>query len=145
MATTTSARRHAACRRRARAGGGSDAPRIQRRSNVWYRELLRSARDRSRDRRHAGCSRCCSCSCSAPGCRRPSARSAAAATSSTQFIFPGVLAMSVLFTAIFSAVSIVWDREFGFLREMLVAPVPRWAIVVGKMLGGARPPWCRGC
>src|SRR6202035_4897933 len=53
------------------------------------------------------------------------------------FIFPGVLAMSVLFTAIFSAASIVWDREFGFLREMLVAPVRRWAIVVGKCLGGA--------
>jgi ABC-2 type transport system permease protein len=48
-----------------------------------------------------------------------------------------VLAMSVLFTAIFSAASIVWDREFGFLREMLVAPVRRWAIVVGKCLGGA--------
>jgi ABC-2 type transport system permease protein len=43
----------------------------------------------------------------------------------------------VLFTAIFSAASIVWDREFGFLREMLVAPVRRWAIVVGKCLGGA--------
>jgi len=43
----------------------------------------------------------------------------------------------VLFTAIFSAASIVWDREFGFLREMLVAPVSRWAIVVGKCLGGA--------
>jgi len=42
------------------------------------------------------------------------------------FIYPGVLAMSVLFTAIFSAASIVWDREFGFLREMLVAPVRRW-------------------
>src|ERR1017187_4780044 len=52
-------------------------------------------------------------------------------------IYPGVLAMSVLFTAIFSAASIVWDREFGFLREMLVAPVRRWAIVVGKCLGGA--------
>src|SRR3989442_15513921 len=39
------------------------------------------------------------------------------------FMFPGVLALSVLFTAMFSAVSIVWDREFGFLREMLVAPV----------------------
>jgi ABC-2 type transport system permease protein len=45
--------------------------------------------------------------------------------------------MSVLFTSIFSAASIVWDREFGFLREMLVAPVRRWAIVVGKCLGGA--------
>jgi len=53
------------------------------------------------------------------------------------FIYPGVLAMSVLFTSIFSAGSIVWDREFGFLREMLVAPVSRASIVVGKCLGGA--------
>ena len=53
------------------------------------------------------------------------------------FIYPGVLAMSVLFTAIFSAGSIVWDREFGFLREMLVAPVSRSALVIGKCLGGA--------
>jgi ABC-2 type transport system permease protein len=53
------------------------------------------------------------------------------------FIYPGILAMSVLFTSIFSAASIVWDREFGFLREMLVAPVHRWAIVLGKCLGGA--------
>jgi daunorubicin resistance ABC transporter membrane protein len=53
------------------------------------------------------------------------------------FIYPGVLAMSVMFTAIFSAASIVWDREFGFLREMLVAPVSRSAIVVGKIFGGA--------
>ncbi|MCO6003804.1 ABC transporter permease [Actinoallomurus purpureus] len=53
------------------------------------------------------------------------------------FIFPGVIAMSVMFTAMFSAASIVWDREFGFLREMLVAPVSRAAIVVGKVLGGA--------
>jgi len=43
----------------------------------------------------------------------------------------------VLFTAIFSAASIVWDREFGFLREMLVAPVSRASIVIGKCLGGA--------
>ena len=53
------------------------------------------------------------------------------------FIFPGVLAMSTMFTAMFSAGSIVWDREFGFLREMLVAPVRRSAIVIGKCLGGA--------
>ena len=53
------------------------------------------------------------------------------------FMFPGVLAMTVLFTSIFSSVSIVWDREFGFLREMLVAPVRRGAIVAGKALGGA--------
>jgi ABC-2 type transport system permease protein len=53
------------------------------------------------------------------------------------FIYPGILAMSVLFTAIFAAASIVWDREFGFLREMLVAPVSRSALVIGKCLGGA--------
>jgi ABC-2 type transport system permease protein len=53
------------------------------------------------------------------------------------FIFPGVLALAVLFTAMFSAISIVWDREFGFLREMLVAPVKRGSIMVGKCVGGA--------
>ena len=53
------------------------------------------------------------------------------------FIFPGVLSMAVLFTAIFSAISIVWDREFGFLREMLVAPISRTSIVLGKALGGS--------
>jgi ABC-2 type transport system permease protein len=53
------------------------------------------------------------------------------------FMFPGVLATSTLFTAIFSAMSIVWDREFGFLREMLVAPVRRSSIVLGKGLAGA--------
>ncbi|MGP4025712.1 ABC transporter permease [Actinomadura sp. 3N407] len=53
------------------------------------------------------------------------------------FLFPGVCAMSVMFTAMFSAGSIVWDREFGFLREMLVAPVSRSAIVIGKCIGGA--------
>jgi len=54
-----------------------------------------------------------------------------------QFVFPGVVAMSVVMTAMFSAISIVWDREFGFLREMLVAPVSRMALVLGKTAGGA--------
>lgn len=53
------------------------------------------------------------------------------------FMFPGVVAMTVLFPALFSAGSIVFDREFGFLREMLVAPIRRGSIVVGKCLGGA--------
>jgi ABC-2 type transport system permease protein len=53
------------------------------------------------------------------------------------FIYPGVLCMAVLFTAMFSAASIVWDREFGFLREMMVAPVRRSSLVIGKCLGGA--------
>ncbi|MET8144454.1 ABC transporter permease [Sphaerisporangium sp. NPDC005288] len=52
------------------------------------------------------------------------------------FIYPGVIAMTVITTAMFSAGSIVWDREFGFLREMLVAPVSRASIVIGKCLGG---------
>jgi ABC-2 type transport system permease protein len=55
----------------------------------------------------------------------------------TTFMFPGVLATSSIFTAMFSAVSIVWDREFGFLREMLVAPVRRSMIVLGKAIAGA--------
>ncbi len=54
-----------------------------------------------------------------------------------QFIFPGILAMTVLFTSVFSAVSIIWDREVGFLKEVLVAPIPRWSVVVGKTLGGS--------
>ena len=53
------------------------------------------------------------------------------------FLFPGVLATSVMFTAVFSGVSVVWDREFGFLREMLVAPIRRGSILAGKCLGGA--------
>jgi ABC-2 type transport system permease protein len=53
------------------------------------------------------------------------------------FIYPGVLCMAVMFTAMFSAASIVWDREFGFLREMMVAPVRRSSIVLGKVFGGA--------
>jgi ABC-2 type transport system permease protein len=53
-----------------------------------------------------------------------------------QYLFPGILAMSVLTSALFSAVAIVWDREFGFMREMLVAPVSRSSLVLGKALGG---------
>jgi ABC-2 type transport system permease protein len=53
------------------------------------------------------------------------------------FIYPGILCITVLFTAMFSAASIVWDREFGFLREMMVAPVRRSSIVIGKCIGGA--------
>jgi len=54
-----------------------------------------------------------------------------------QFLFPGIVGMTVLFTAVFSALSIVWDREFGFLREVLVAPVSRTAVALGKVAGGS--------
>ena len=53
------------------------------------------------------------------------------------FIYPGILCIAVMFTAMFSAASIVWDREFGFLREMMVAPIRRSSIIIGKCLGGA--------
>lgn len=63
----------------------------------------------------------------------------------SEFIFPGVVGMTVLFTSIFSAVSIVWDREFGFLKEVLVAPISRWTIVAGKTLGGSTIAVIQGC
>jgi ABC-2 type transport system permease protein len=105
-------------------------------SIVWRRELIRFRSDRLR----------AVTSLVQPvlflfvlgtGLSRLAARGLPVGVDFRTFIYPGVLAMSVLFTAIFSAASIVWDREFGFLREMLVAPVRRWAIVVGKCLGGA--------
>lgn len=53
-----------------------------------------------------------------------------------QFVAPGVIGMTVLFTSMFSGIGLLWDRQFGFLKETLVAPVPRLSIVVGKTLGG---------
>lgn len=53
------------------------------------------------------------------------------------FIAPGIIAMSVMFTAVFTGIEIIWDRQFGFLKETLVAPVPRWHIMLGRTLGGA--------
>jgi ABC-2 type transport system permease protein len=61
-----------------------------------------------------------------------------------QFIFPGIIGMSVLFSAIFGAMSIVWDREFGFLKEVLVAPIDRSAVAIGKALGGATQAMVQG-
>jgi ABC-2 type transport system permease protein len=102
---------------------------------VWQRELIRFSRDRMRI---------------VTALLQPLlflfvlgtglSRLAAAGTHGVDlrtFVYPGVLAMAVMFTAIFSAASIVWDREFGFLREMLVAPVRRSSIVLGKCFGGA--------
>jgi ABC-2 type transport system permease protein len=54
-----------------------------------------------------------------------------------QFIAPGIIGMSVLFTSVFSGIGLLWDRQFGFLKETLVAPVPRVAVMIGKTLGGA--------
>lgn len=54
-----------------------------------------------------------------------------------QFLAPGIILMSVLFTAVFSGIDLIWDRQFGFLKETLVAPVSRFEIMLGKTLGGA--------
>jgi len=54
----------------------------------------------------------------------------------TQFMFPGILGLTILFSSIFSSISIIWDKEFGFLKEILVAPVSRFSIVIGKALSG---------
>ncbi len=54
-----------------------------------------------------------------------------------QFVAPGVIGMGILFTSIFSGIGLLWDRQFGFLKETLVAPVPRLQIMAGRTLGGA--------
>lgn len=54
-----------------------------------------------------------------------------------QYIAPGIIAMTVLFTSIFSGIQIIWDRQFGFLKETLIAPVSRISIMIGQTLGGA--------
>ena len=102
---------------------------------VWQREMIRFGRDRGR---------------LASGLAQPLlllfvlgtglsglVRPSTGGVEFTTFLFPGIVATSTLFTAIFAGISIVWDREFGFLREMLVAPVPRTSILAGKCLGGA--------
>jgi len=68
----------------------------------------------------------------------------AASINYVQFIYPGIIGMAVLFTSIFSAMSIVWDREFGFLKEVLVAPIDRSAIAIGKALGGSTQAMVQG-
>jgi len=103
---------------------------------VWQREMIRFVKDRSR----------ILSSLAQPllflfvlgtGLGSLLNSSAGGSVAFTTFLFPGVMAISVLFTAAFAGISIVWDREFGFLREMLVAPVSTASILVGKALGGA--------
>lgn len=60
------------------------------------------------------------------------------------FIIPGIVAMSVLFTSIFSGIQIIWDKQFGFLKETLVAPVSRLEIMLGQTLGGATTAFIQG-
>jgi ABC-2 type transport system permease protein len=62
-----------------------------------------------------------------------------------QFLAPGIISMSILFTAIFSGIDIIWDRQFGFLKETLVAPTSRFEIMLGRTLGGATVAVFQGC
>ncbi len=103
---------------------------------IWYRDVLRFVRDRTR----------VVTSLAQPllflfvfgGGLAPAMSGLGGGNLSfTEFMFPGILGMTVLFTSIFSAVSIVWDREFGFLKEVMVAPVSRAAVALGKVAGGS--------
>ena len=116
-----------------REAGGSLASDLRGLRVVWRRELIRFSRDRTR----------MITSLIQPvlflfilGTGLSSIARSTAGISFKTFMFPGIIGMTVLFTSVFSAMSIVWDREFGFLREMLVAPVKRWSIVLGKCFGG---------
>jgi ABC-2 type transport system permease protein len=60
------------------------------------------------------------------------------------FIFPGIIGMSLLFSGMFAGINVIWDRQFGFLKEVLVAPMSRTGIVVGKALGGATASMIQG-
>ncbi len=62
-----------------------------------------------------------------------------------QFIFPGVVALNVMFTSVQSAVSVIWDRQFGFMREVLTSPLSRTTILLGKILGGSTVALAHGC
>jgi ABC-2 type transport system permease protein len=62
-----------------------------------------------------------------------------------QFLAPGIIGMSIIFGSIFNGMSLIWDRQFGFLKETLVAPVPRFAIMFGRTLGGATTAALQGC
>jgi ABC-2 type transport system permease protein len=103
---------------------------------IWYRDVLRFVRDRTR----------VITSLAQPllflfvfgGGLAPAMSGLGGGNLSfTEFMFPGILGMTILFTSIFSAVSIVWDREFGFLKEVMVAPVSRTAVALGKVAGGS--------
>ena len=62
-----------------------------------------------------------------------------------QFLVPGIIGMTIIFTSIFNGMSVIWDRQFGFLKETLVAPVSRVAIMLGRTFGGATVATAQGC
>lgn len=133
--------------------GGKVGPTLRAIYIIWYRDMLRFWRDRARLVASfaqpllylvvfgTGLS---SALRGAGGGFGGGAAAGAGSFSYVQFIYPGIIGMSVLFSAIFGAMSIVWDREFGFLKEVLVAPIDRSAVAVGKALGGATQAMTQG-
>jgi len=103
---------------------------------IWYRDFVRFRRDRIRIIASLG-QPLLFLFVFGTGLAPAMSGLAGGALDFRQFMFPGILSMTILFTSIFSAVSIVWDREFGFLKEVMVAPVPRVAVALGKVAGGA--------
>jgi len=103
---------------------------------IWYRDVLRFSRDRVRIIASLG-QPLLFLFVFGSGLAPAMSGLAAGNLDFRTFLFPGIIAMAVLFTAVFSAVSIVWDREFGFLKEVLVAPVSRTAVALGKVAGGS--------
>lgn len=109
-------------------------------SILWYREVLRYGRDRARIISSLGPPfffLFVFGSGLAPAIGGLGSGGLASSVNYMQFLFPGTLAMTILFTSMFTGTSIVWDREFGFLKEVLVAPVGRTAMALGKILGGS--------
>jgi ABC-2 type transport system permease protein len=114
---------------------------------IWYRDILRFWRDRWR----------VAASLAQPllflivfgsglssSLKGSASFGTAGGLSYIQFMYPGIIGMAILFTAIFGAMSIVWDREFGFLKEVLVAPIDRSAVAIGKALGGTTQAMLQG-
>ena len=119
---------------------------------IWYRDVLRYWRDRTRLVASLAqpllflviFGTGLSSALQGAGGGFGGAASGAASVSYLQFMYPGIIGMAVLFTAIFGAMSIVWDREFGFLKEVLVAPIDRSAVAIGKALGGTTQAMAQG-
>lgn len=110
---------------------------------IWYREVLRYWRDRSRIIGSFGMPILFlfifgqGLSPAMGGLTAGMGGAAGGSIDFVKFIFPGIIGMNVIMSSIMGGLSIVWDREFGFLKEILVAPVSRAAVAVGKTLGGA--------
>jgi ABC-2 type transport system permease protein len=102
---------------------------------IWKRDLLKFWRERTR--LLGGVARPVLWLLILGSSLRPAIQRTGLGADYTHYIFAGVIALTLVFSTFQSAVSVIWDREFGFLKEVLAAPVPRSAVLLGKALGGA--------